>query len=375
MSHAYTPGLKVSRRMTLRCRRALPIRGEVLVNKGDSVRARDVVAIASMPGDVIPINVAKLLALSPSDVPSCMKKRQGERVEVGDVLAESKGIFGLFKSEYRSKSAGTIESISGVTGQVILRGEPQPIKVDAYVTGRVVELHADEGCDVEAEVAYVQGIFGVGGEAFGPIRVACAAPKQELAADLVTSAMKGAVLLGGARVTADALAKAVEIGASAIVTGGIDDEDLKNFLGYDLGVAITGSEQVGLTLVITEGFGDIGMADRTWKLIESHQGREASVNGATQIRAGVMRPEVVIPLGAPDEHAAAEATIVAGALSVGRTLRIIRDPYFGLLGTVADLPQEPRVLPSGSKARVVAVELESGERVVVPRANVELIEQ
>ena len=30
-------------------------------------------------------------------------------------------------------------------------------------------------------------------------------------------------------------------------------------LGYDLGVAVTGSEKLGLTLIITEGFGEIAM--------------------------------------------------------------------------------------------------------------------
>jgi hypothetical protein len=55
-------------------------------------------------------------------------------------------------------------------------------------------------------------------------------------------------------------------------------------------------------------------------------------------------------------------------------VRIIRDPYFGVLGTVGDLPAEPHVLGSGSKARVLEVKLDSGESVIVPRANVELIE-
>ena len=45
-----------------------------------------------------------------------------------------------------------------------------------------------------------------------------------------------------------------------------------------------------------------------------------------------------------------------------------------MIGEVAGLPSEPTVLGSGSKARVLEVTLESGERVIVPRANVELIE-
>lgn len=42
-------------------------------------------------------------------------------------------------------------------------------------------------------------------------------------------------------------------------------------------------------------------------------------------------------------------------------------------GRWADLPTQPQVLGSGSKARVLEVACASGERVTVPRANVELI--
>ncbi len=383
MAHAYTPGLKVTPRVRHRARRVLPIPGEVLVSMGDRVAARDVVARTFMPGDVTPLNLANQLSLAPADVPACMLKQQGDRVAVGDVLARTRGIFGLFKTEYAAKSAGTIESISATTGQVILRGEPQPLEVLAYLAGEVVEVLPGEGVVVEADVALVQGIFGIGGEAFGPIRVACAGPNEPLDAGAVTAEFRGSVIVGGARVTGAALHRAVEVGASAIVTGGIDDQDLREFLGYDLGVAITGSEKAGLTLVLTEGFGDIVMAARTWKLLASHEGHEASVNGTTQIRAGVMRPEIVIPPAAADGGESGlrpcgeleSPRRPAGLLEVGAPVRIIRDPYFGQLGRVAELPPELRALASGSKARVVEVTVESGERVTVPRANVELIEE
>ena len=45
------------------------------------------------------------------------------------------------------------------------------------------------------------------------------------------------------------------------------------------------------------------------------------------------------------------------------------------LATVRALPPEPQVLGSGSRARVVEVTFESGEGVIIPRANVEVIEQ
>ena len=100
------------------------------------------------------------------------------------MLARTRGIFGRFRTDYPSQVAGTIESISSVTGQVIIRGAPLPVEVAAYLAGTVIEVVPNEGCVIEADVSFIQGIFGIGGEAFGPIRMACRArPDQELTGD------------------------------------------------------------------------------------------------------------------------------------------------------------------------------------------------
>ncbi len=374
MAHAYTPGLKVTSRVHHRARRILPIPGDVLVKVGDAVKARDTVAQTFIPGDATPINLANMLSVSPSDVPACMLKKEGDRVEVGEVIARTKGIFGMFRSQYASKTAGTLEAVSHVTGQLIIRGEPLPIRVAAYLTGKVTEVIPKEGVVIEADVSLVQGIFGIGGEAYGPIRVACSSCDQRLTDDLIRDDMRGAVVVGGARMTIEAIRKAIKIGAAAVVSGGMDDQDLREILGYDLGVAVTGSENVGTTLIVTEGFGDIAMARGTFELLRSRKGDEAAVNGATQIRAGVMRPEVLIPLSVDELARQSEPVHSAGLLQPGAPVRIIRDPYFGKIGKVAALPSELRALESGSKARILEVAFDDNTRLVVPRANVELIE-
>jgi len=148
---------------------------------------------------------------------------------------------------------------------------------------------------------------------------------------------------------------------------------LRQLLGRDLGVAITGSEDLGFTLVLTEGFGRIRMAERTWTLLGAQQGRMASVSGATQMRAGVMRPEILIP-GAGAVAEAAESGRGAG-LEVGWLLRVIREPNFGRIGRVLEVPSELRELDTEARVRVLVVEFsDDGARTVVPRANVELIE-
>ena len=373
MAKAYTPGLKVVSHVLHRARRVLPTQGEVRVALGDRVQGSTVVAETFLEGEVAPMKVANLLACQPRDLSGLMLKRIGEAVAKDEVIARSKGVFGLMKTEVKASAAGTIESVSDSSGLVLIRGPRQPVQVLAHMPGRVVEVLPAEGAVIEADAALIQGIFGVGGEVRGPIALACRAPEEELHEDLIRPEMKGCVIVGGARMTATAIARAKDVGALAVVSGGIDDADLRDFLGHDLGVAITGSEKCGLTLIITEGFGEIAMARRTFELLAGHQGREACVNGATQIRAGVMRPEVVIPFDRAPATVGAHAT-ADGELSIGSAVRIIRDPHFGLIGKVAGLPERPALLDSGSRARVLEVSLERGGTVTVPRANVERIE-
>ncbi len=118
------------------------------------------------------------------------------------------------------------------------------------------------------------------------------------------------------------------------------------------------------------------MAERTFALFQSLEGKTASINGATQIRAGVIRPEVIVPLSdAPAALAAAGASAdEAGQLTAGTPIRVIREPYFGLLGTVTALPSELVEVESETLVRVLEAQLEDGRRVTVPRANVEIIE-
>ncbi len=59
----------------------------------------------------------------------------------------------------------------------------------------------------------------------------------------------------------------------------------------------------------------------------------------------------------------------------GTPIRIIRNPYFGAIGAVVELPIELQRLESGSKVRVLKAQLVDGSIVTVPRANVEIIEE
>ena len=372
MSHAYTPGLKVLENTSVEKERRLPLKGEVLVDKGTDVTPDQIVARTHLPGNVKMVNVANLLNVDAQDVPEFMLIDIGKNVSEGDLLAETKGLFGLFKSEVKSPVDGILESVSHITGQVVIREAPIPVEVDAYMNGNVSEVMDKEGVVITSNAVFIQGIFGMGGENRGDLSVLVANREDELNEDMITTDIKGRIIVGGSHISLNAYKKAISMGVSAVVVGGYNYHDLKDILGYTLGVAITGSEDIGTSLIITEGYGKIPMGARSFDILKRHNGRFTSVNGATQIRAGVIRPEIVIPFNDVDGLDSALKKNETG-ITEGSLVRVIRAPYFGHIGTVASLPRELQKMESETMVRVAEVKI-NDLNFVIPRANLERVE-
>ncbi len=372
MAHSYTPGLTVTDHTVVHRRRMLPLPGTVVVNAGDQVRSDQVVAKAELPGKVFPVNLANQLSVAPGEIKDYLVKKEGDVVEKDEILAENKPLIKWFKTDIRSPVSGIVESVSSITGQVLLREPPRVLQLLAYVDGTIIETIPQQGVVVETTCSLVQGIFGIGGETSGEIVMAVKTPDEPLTPGHLNSAMKGKVVVGGSFLSAEAMKQAKAVGVAGLVVGGIHDEDLRALLGYDLGVAITGTEQVGFTLILTEGFGTIPMAGKTFKLLSTHAGQKASISGATQIRAGVIRPEIIVPQG--DGHATAVSPPQREGIRLGDPVRIIRDPMFGQIGEVSALPSELTKIPTESEVRVLEVKLSDGKKTVIPRTNIEVIE-
>ncbi len=373
MTRAYTPGLRVTRHTSLQRRRQLPLKGNVLVKQGDAVLRDQVVAHTNLPGHVTTLNLVNTLSCSPSELPSYMLKKEGDAVVKGEPIAETKPLVKWFKTSVPSPITGTLESISKVTGQVILREPPRPVEVQAYIDGQVIEVIPQEGVVIETTGAFVQGIFGVGGETCGTLCMLAKSASDVLLPHQIDDSCKNKIIVGGSLITFDVIQKARDVGASGIIGGGIRDADLRTLLGYDLGVAITGTENIGITVIVTEGFGTIDMALKTFGILSENSGKDASISGATQIRAGVQRPEIIIPNSETDTQKIEKNAHLG--LSEGALLRVIRVPYFGRVGKVVSLPAELQTIESETRVRVLEVVFEDGTRAIVPRANVELIEE
>jgi len=129
MSNALTPGLQITPRTVLRKRRDLPAKGRVLVKGGDLVGPETVVAQTLREGQLRLVRVAEKLNVPPADALVHLAVKQGDRVVAGQVIAELRGLWGLFRTTVEAPIAGEIELISATTGHVGIRAAPTTIRL------------------------------------------------------------------------------------------------------------------------------------------------------------------------------------------------------------------------------------------------------
>lgn len=363
-----TPSLIASGSTKILKTRELPVKGDILVKVGDSVTPDSVIGKASPEGDIMILRAAEAMGIEPFEVEKGLLKKPGDTVQLGDVLCEHPGLFGLFKSRFISTTSGIFEYFSATTGHIGIRLPARELKINAYLKGKVSEITPGLSVSIETECALIQGIFGVGGERTGVIHFFEGQSSELIEASHIPNDCSGKILCGGSSFTTEALKVAAERKAVGILTASIDDTVLKNYLGYDLGIALTGNENVPMSFIVTEGFGKLSLNKRVEDVLKSGQNALASMNGTTQVRAGAIRPELLI-----FDISSKQTKEQPLTLDVGSRVRLIRVPNFGVLGEITELPAELQRLETGAFARVVKVKTEHGKTVLVPRSNLELI--
>jgi hypothetical protein len=317
------------------------------------------------------VDVAVELGVRPKEVGKYMLRKIGEEVKRGQIFAKKGEQAAFFTKSASAPISGIISEINENTGYVTISRPFKEVVVRAYLSGKVAQILPQRGAVVETPAVRVTGIFGVGRETHGNLKMLVDDPGATIGPDLITPDCKGRILVGGGHVTNEALVKALEVGAKGLITATASYLNIIRSLGVKLGVGITGQEDVPMTLILMEGFGNLGMRRHVFETLQALEGREASINGATQIRAGAIRPEIVVPFPESEGTVEPEAP-VDEELSPGQAVRIINEPYFGATGNVVELPRDAYRIETEASVPVVRVRLGTGDEVTVPRANVEI---
>jgi len=189
--------------------------------------------------------------------------------------------------------SGIISDINIKKGTITISRKFQKIEQNAGLHGVVTEVDK-RSITISVYGRRATGICGIGGESHGILMPVCKTNDEEISPDDITDCHRGGILLGGAFVSIDALRVAAEVGVAGIISGGADHEDLCEFVGRDISIATTGSEEIPFPVILTGGFGVWPMQQDICEFLTSSAGHQVYINGKTHIRAGVIRPEIIV---------------------------------------------------------------------------------
>ena len=348
--------------------RRLPAAGDITVRVGSRIEPDDVIGQATVPQPAIFIDVARTLGFAAQAIPRSMKRKVGERVNPQQVLAKRR------RKKCMAAQAGTLSAIDAETGFAIITPDPINVTLPASVRGYVVDVTPGRSALIETPAAVIQGVFGIGGEQFGVMRLLVTDRHDIITPDMIDARSAYALIIGGAGITAEALRKAQQEQVRGVIVGSIDEGEVRAFLGMSAGDWYAyGQERSATpptpTVLVTEGFGAHPMAEPLFDLLTRYDRQEAFLDGTTSLMSPVERPRLVIPL--PRLQAGQDAAQPQD-LRVGAVVRLVDERHLGLIGRVQALSANGQ-LPSGVRTATATVQVSESERVVLPQTAIEVI--
>lgn len=335
----------------IRRTRLLPVSGNVLVRVGQRVNASDVIAEAQVATRHVLLDVRRAIGgASGAEADRAIKRSEGERVQQGDVIAETGG---LFSRIVRAPANGTIAMVS--SGRVLVAVESQPLQLLATVPGVITDLHPERGATIETNGALIQGAWGNGRVGEGLLLSLLHSPDDELTREMVEVSLRGAVVVAGHCRSVEALRAGAQLPLRGLVLASMSADLLAAAAGLDY------------PIVVLEGFGRVPMNEITYQLITSSEKRDASINAAFNPPMGE-KPELILPLPTQGQLATPSAYFTPN-----QTVRIQGEPYRGKIGVIVQVRPGLTVLPNGLRAPAAEVRLERESIVTVPLANLEVI--
>lgn len=334
--------------------RTLPADGKVIARVGQKVSSTDVVAEAIVGRKYRIVDIAQLLNVPPKKVSAFLKVKKGQKVARGEVLAESGG---LFAREAISPADGKVVAAGG--GKVVLETGGSMFELVAGIPGVVTSVVGDRGVVIRATGSIIQGLWGNGRLETGLMLSLTNKPDEILDPTKLNDVdLRGTIVIGGYVDNPAVFKNAAELPLRGLIVASLAPALLP--------LAV----QAPYPVLITDGFGRRPMNSTAFKLLTTNVKREATINAEINDRQNGTRPEVFIPLPVsqdPPEPREEET------FAPGQTVRVCYLSRPAQTGTLVALRPGLSVLLSGLKAPAADVRLETGEQVLVPLTNLEVL--
>lgn len=352
-------------------------KGRIKVHVGQELRPEDIIGEGETTTGFISTDIASALHSSPETALSYIKKPIGQLIYAGEPLGIKSSLFGLSKKTFFAPTDGILDFYDTKSGILRIKLFPRNLRMASGVFGVVDEVDPVSGRVVircMAQVLY--GMFGSGKERDGILKV-IGSPEALISSRQISSLDQNQILVGGGVIFTDALEKALGMHVSGLISGGINSVAYKEMVGGRWNLVNKKWSDVGITLVVTEGFGSIPIGDDIYNVLKSYDGRFCLIDGnrsrivlpTTDQNSMIYIRKTRLPKGSYIETEAQTSII---ALQVGVWVRVVASSHLGVLGVVEAIDQTPTLLPSGIKTIMVVINTKNG-RLRVPYLNLEAI--
>jgi hypothetical protein len=338
---------------TVQRERLLPAPGQVFARLEQKLSPLDVVAETHYGGQHLLVDVAKELRLQGEKADRLMKCRAGDIVTKNQVLAQSRD---LIPQTIRAAQDGKILLVGG--GKILLEVGTATFELHAGVPGVVTRLVQDRGVEITFTGALVQGVWGNGQVDSGLILPLMTSPGDILEAKQLDVSQRGAVILAGRCSDPAVLQTAAELPVRGLILGSLAP------------ALIPQAAQLNFPILVVDGFDQRPLNSAAFKLLTSNARREVTINGENADRYSGVRPEIYIPLPVAEEPPRLREV---ETFAPNQPVRLIRNPHAAAIGILITLKPGLTQLPSGLRVPAADVKLDTGEQVVVPLANLEVL--
>ena len=333
--------------------RMLPSNGRIIVRSGQKVTPTDVVGEAVVGRKYVIVDFAVGLNLPPKKAATFLKVKKDEQVSLKQVLAESTS---MFPRVVAAPAEGRVVAIGG--GKLVLETGGSTFELTAGIPGVVSDVIPDRGVVIRATGAIVQGLYGNGRLETGVMVSMLEKPDDVFNSSNLDVNLRGSIILAG-HVNNPAVIK----GAGELLLRGM-------ILSSISPSVLSAVAQAPFPILVIEGFGQRPMNSVAFKLLTTNVKREVTLNAEFYDRQRGTRPEIFIPLPVTQEPPEPRDT---ETFAPGQTVRLCYLARPSVIGTVIQLRPGLSTLPSGLNAPAAEIRLETGEQVLVPLTNLEVL--